>query len=969
MSCLTTPSLRAGQCANGIRYEKVVTSLNGKLAELQAEVALAQQAHDEKSLDLAQTQERLGEHESYVHELQSRLAKLTERNDSSEAYIRDLETKFRSFTDNDDRQTEVITSFTQEIQQLKTDAAKSNTYIASLEARVGTAEQRSNDLGSLVERYELEAEQREQAMRDLEERLDLVDDDQNVSVLLEELETRDHKIEELQAKISAAIHPVSAGVLGAVGGAAAATAAAAAVSDKSAKVPSTPPDTPPILRTIAEDSESEVDILRKENDALLKKLRDAEHRVEQLSAPPQTPTLIPPEERDEELDDQSNDDEKSPNKRGSTGNESSESETQLQTPKLGSRAVSPQANEDSRRSPYASFRAAEFRPGSEPRLLRPLSLSQGLSSLSYGSSSPRYSWSGVNGGPSNGMLAFERSPTFGRSPKRQSMPFDTKPLRSVQSLEIDISLLQKTVADREAQLRQREVEIRYLKKSLENNSSVSSVQLNSDGVIERLRQEHADEIDKIFSTHAAEMKEVEDKHRGAVSKAEQQIVVLKEAHAVELDDLHATHNSHLDEMDTRHRGELGSSDELKSALDAAWEELSATGRRHQAERDNLTSEHEKSISELQSNHSSALESLQGELATSTAALAAVHEELAAATDAKSKAEKDLASRPDAKNMVPVDEHNIVVQAMEEMEKALTSAEDEKRQLKMKADQFRFELSKIRDEHEAQRSGELARLADLEKRYSILSAEATELKHQNQELQRNRDSKQSLLDRTIDRSSRTKLPPIGPPPTAPLPPLPAGREAVLSPTLTSSSLPRGSHHEGSTESARSSRYDHDSPERSGSAGAHTNDMDRAVSEREDALRAISEKEEALQEAKAKLETEQRNNQQFTKDLMELRKNNSKLKVRVDDVNRELSELKRERDSLRRDVVEMKNELADSHYERTADKHRLEAAKNEAREYKLKIDRMVDSKVSKRTDKTLKVSLMLAPLTGSVSRLVM
>lgn len=911
-----------------LEYEKVVSSLNGQLAELRAEVALAQQAQEDKAVDLAQTQERLSEHEAYVQELQGRLAKLSERNESSEAYIRDLETKFRSFTDNDDRQTEVITSLTQEIQQLKTESNKSNTYIASLEARVGTAEQRSNDLGCLVERYEQEAEQREQAMRDLEERLDLVNEEQDVDLLLEELETRDHKIEELQAKIHAAINPVSTGVLGAVGGAAAAAATVAAVSEKSVKIPSTPPDTPPTLRTIAEDSESEVEILRKENEKLMRRLRDAEHRVEQLSAPPQTPTLVPPEEQDEELDenDQSNDE--SPSKRGSTGNESSESETTLQTPKLASRNVSPQINDDIHRSPYASFRAAD-RTSSEPRLLRPLSLSQGLSSLSY---SPRYSWSGANGAPNGSMLPYERSPTFGRSPKRQSMPFDTKPLRSVQSLEIDISLLQKTVADREAQLKQREVEIRYLKKSLESHA-VPSAQLNSDEVIERLRQEHADEIDKIFSNHSQEMKALEEKHLEAVAKAERQIVVLKEAHSVELDDLHATHSSHLDELDTRHRGELESTDELKSALDAAWEELSATARRHQTERDNLIETHERSVSELEERHSSSLSALQSELAASVAALATIREELSAANDARAKAEKELAERPDIKNMVPLDEHNVVVQAMEEMEKALTAAEDEKRQLKMKADQVRFELSKIRDEHETQRSAELARLAELEKRCSILSSEANDLKHQNQELQRNRDSKQSLIDRSIDRSSRTKLPPIGPPPTAPLPPLPAGREAVLSPTLTSSSLPRGSQH--STESARSSRYDHDVPE-----------------DKEDALRALQEKEEALLETKKALETEQRNNQQFTKDLIELRKNNSKLKVRVDDVNRELADLKRERDSLRRDVVEIKNELADASYERTASQQRLDAARQEVAQYKAKMERMLDTKVSKRSDKTLK-----------------
>lgn len=938
------------------RYEKVVASLNGQLAELRAGAALAQQAHEEQASDLTKTQDRLTEHEAYVQELQGRLSKLTERNDSSEAYIRDLETKFRGFTDNDDRQTEVITGLTSEIQQLKTDSVKSNTHISQLEARIATAEARSGELAQLVERYEQEAEQREKAISELEERLSLMDDQPNVNMLLEEIETRERRIESLEARLQQ--HGESVG----------SSRDLAAVVDKG---PSTPPETPPVLRTIAEDSESEVDILRKDNEILLARLHEAEMRLDQMQHAPATPTLEPPTEQDEELeDDRGPDAPDSPNKRGSTGNESSESDTTLQTPKLTSRAVSPQIQEDPlhqamMRSPYAQFRSNDARSTSrsEPRLLRPLSLSQGLTTFTYGSSSPRYSWSA----PSNGMLSYDRSPKMDRFPKRQSMPFDSmKPLRSVQSLEIDLSLLQKTVADREAQLRQREAEIRYLKKSLENGGTfASNGPLNSEEVIDRLRQEHADEIQKMFDTHKVNMRDLEATHMATLKSVSEELDRAKQLHARELEEVHVGHRTQVSEMEQRHKSEAGDSSELRTALDAAWEEVASTGRRHQTERDNLTSEHHKNVADVEERHAAVLAALQGELSANAASLKSVRDELAAATEAKIRAEKELANRPDVKDLIPLEEHNIVVQAMEEMEKALTAAEDEKRQLKINADQIKFELSKIRDEHEMQRSGDLNRLAELEKRCSTLSADNALLQ---QQMERNRDSKTSILD---SRSSRTKLPPIGPPPTAPLPPLPAGREAILSPTLTNSSLPRMSHHEGSIESARSSRYDHDSHDghhpRSASHASMarpdsmaTNaeaERDKAISEREEALRQISETEERLLDMKGQLETEQRNNESFTKDLIELRKNNSKLKVRVDDVNRELAELKRERDSLRRDVVEMKNELADAQYERIADRQRLEGARTEVAQYKAQLDRAVERKVTKRTDQKLKASLSI------------
>ncbi|KAL1411298.1 hypothetical protein Q8F55_002249 [Vanrija albida] len=920
-----------------LEYEKVVTSLNGQLAELRAEAAIHQQTHEDQTSELSKTRDRLSEHESYVTELQARIAKLTARNDSSEGYIRDLESKFRSFTDNDDRQTEVIASLSQDIQQLKGDAAKSNTYISQLETRVASSESRTNELASLVERYEQEAEEREKSFRDLEGRLALLDNghnehsDHRVDQLLEELDERERKIEELEGRLHSSHE----------------TRELAPVDSKA--TPSTPPETPPVLRTIAEDSNAEVEKLRRENQALQFRLRDLEQHI----AAPATPVLDPPAEQDEELETDQDDDHEGGNKRGSTG-ESSESDTTLETPKLASRTVSPQIHEDplnSQRSPYSSFRSGDFRTRQaqgEPRLLRPLSLSQGLSALSYSGSSPRYSWSA----PGNGLIAFERSPKLDRSPKRQSMPFDSKPLRSAQSLEIDLNLLQKSLQDRDAQLKQREVEILYLKKTLSQGTTIatSASQLNTEEVIDRLRKEHADEIEKIYDSHNKAMNSIEDEHTESITAMEQELQAIKKQHQAELDELLQSHRSSLEDLDVRHRGELQESSEIKSALDAAWEELAATGRRHQAERDALVSTHHKEVEDLDSRHVEVCDTLQKELEATTASLQSVREELNSAKEAKELAEKELASRPDASTVIALEEHNIVVAAMEDMEKELTAAEEEKRQLKVKSDQLRFELSRVRDEHQLQRSSDLSKLAELENRCSVLSTEKEELKHMAAEY-KNRDSKISILD---SRSSRTKLPPIGPPPTAPLPPLPAGREAVLSPALTNASLPRTSHHEGSIDSTRSSRYEtHEGSIRPDSVlTSAENDRDKAIADREDALAQVSEAKEKMQEVESKLAAEQRNNEQFSKDLVELRKNNSKLKVRVDDVNRELTELKRERDGLRRDVVEMKNELADAQYERIADRQRLEGARNEVAQYKAKLDRMVDAKVSKRSDQKLK-----------------
>ncbi|EKD03810.1 hypothetical protein A1Q2_01823 [Trichosporon asahii var. asahii CBS 8904] len=969
-----------------LEYEKVVTSLNNQLAMLRAEAAAREQSHEEQAHDLIKTQERLSEHESYVTELQGRLTKLTARNESSEAYIRDLEQKFRNFTDNDDRQTDVIAGLSKEIQDLKAESAKSNTYITQLEQRIATADNRATELADLVERYEREAEERESTVRDLESRMAMVDNQQDVNLLLEELESRERRIQELEDKLSKSkAQTLLAGAAGAATASAATVAvsrsaadmpedvdeddddlsivsrpsmeakqgepeipkpeepeveAKAEVKDKAAEesskevaeevpekletptvkepeaeeaetaatnghvempreidlsddlpeeveaagdaditpkksavsptvalakdvpVPAlepshdapkstspTPPETP-ALRTIAEDSESEVDILRKENEALLMRLREIEMRHEMQH--PATPALEPPSEHDEELEDEDEErdgDSTTNNKRGSTGNESSESETTLQTPKLASRAVSPQIHTDDplslQRSPYAAFRAnsIDARRINSERILRPLSLSQSINGLAYMSNSPRYSWSPPANG--NGTLtAYERSPKFDRSPKRQSMPFESKPMRSVQSLEIDINLLQKAVTDRDAQLKQREAEIKYL-----TNGGISIAvtrRPTSRPWKRKLNKEH--NTDVYISKH--DIDQPPFKERLQTSLLRPFVLMFCEPIILFMSFFLSFIYSLLYA--------------LFFAFPIAFEEIRGW---------NI-------------------------------------------------------------GMTGVSFVSIIIAKIP----AVPKNPREGPALSLLA-------------HSGLRGSGWVKCSDGQCLCSVLSAEAADLKSQNQELSKNRDSKQM-----IDRSSRSKLPPIGPPPTAPLPPLPAGREAILSPTLTNASLPgRTSAHEGSVESARSSKYDsHDGhavslrPE----SLVTVAEVEKALAEREEALASLTEARDKLIELESSLGSAQKDNEAFTKDLIELRKNNSKLKVRVDDVNREMAELKRERDSLRRDLVEIKNELADCQYERIADRQRLEASKTELAQCKAKLDRMVDAKVSKRSDQKLK-----------------
>jgi hypothetical protein len=189
-------------------------------------------------------------------------------------------------------------------------------------------------------------------------------------------------------------------------------------------------------------------------------------------------------------------------------------------------------------------------------------------------------------------------------------------------------------------------------------------------------------------------------------------------------------------------------------------ELSDIKRNHAAELESLLDSHAQRIEILRSEHETAVQDVRSALESTLAnhkTFLETQESTHASTIAGLRESQNTAIKALA------DENEMIA---EEMEKSLAESEEQRRQLKMKADQALFELSRIRDESQIQRNGDVKRISELEKVNAQLEGIKDELEIANSDLTRR-------ISEIESRPSRKSVlpPPQGPPPNAPLPPLP------------------------------------------------------------------------------------------------------------------------------------------------------------------------------------------------------
>lgn len=176
---------------------------------------------------------------------------------------------------------------------------------------------------------------------------------------------------------------------------------------------------------------------------------------------------------------------------------------------------------------------------------------------------------------------------------------------------------------------------------------------------------------------------------------------------------------------------------------------------HDAELEQLVASHSQTVARLQADHETAMAELRraAEEAPTTSSAADAAAELLAV---KEREHADALAKVES-------EHEAFVN---EMETSLSASEEQRRQLKMRADQAMFELSRIRDEGQLQHNQDVKQINDLQRVNSSLEKVKAELETSNNELSK----KVSEMELRFSRRP-SPLPPQGPPPTSPLPPIP------------------------------------------------------------------------------------------------------------------------------------------------------------------------------------------------------
>jgi hypothetical protein len=229
--------------------------------------------------------------------------------------------------------------------------------------------------------------------------------------------------------------------------------------------------------------------------------------------------------------------------------------------------------------------------------------------------------------------------------------------------------------------------------------------------LEELRQQRSD-LNRKASRSSIMVEPVREDPPSPAPSINSALNKLREEHAEELQ---AVINGHAESTGSLREQHAAALDELRATLETTKTDLTSQLARQRQDR-------EAAIAELHSAHQAAIEALHEE-----------NEALAV-----------------------------------ELESALSSSEEQRRQLKMKADQAMFELSRVRDEHQIARSADLKQLTELNRSRAMLEKTISELEGARADLaMRNSELENRWSKRT------TVPPPQGPPPNLPLPPLPAG----------------------------------------------------------------------------------------------------------------------------------------------------------------------------------------------------
>ncbi|WVQ99346.1 hypothetical protein IAU59_006479 [Kwoniella sp. CBS 9459] len=361
----------------------------------------------------------------------------------------------------------------------------------------------------------------------------------------------------------------------------------------------------------------------------------------------------------------------------------------------------------------------------------------------------------------------------------------------------------------------------------------------------------------------------------------------------------------------------------------------------------LVDTHTQAVESLQHDHVVALEKLQGTIESSETSHRLELDHLRNEYDQT----LDGLHRSHAQTIEAMqDENNLIA---EEMEKSLSASEEQRRQLKMRADQVSFELSRIRDEHALQRSVDAKQITELTKARAQLEKINSELEGVNAELKSaNSELNKRVIELEQKWSRKTAAsavpPPQGPPPTTPLPPIPRSPSTGMLKQSATSPTESGNGHQPSNGDyfGRQSLSSNGHAETLIDRDQIAKNNAESAAEREGLKREMSTIRRQVQDVEKQLVEEKVKVNNLTVDLREAQKTNNKLRTHIEearnDTKRQVEACKDHLSELeaRREQMDKLSQDERNHRES------MQAAQAQVASLKAQLERAVETKVNKR-----------------------
>lgn len=188
--------------------EPIVEEYERSLSALESQLALTRAALGHSEEEMRDLEHRIEEeakanqvNEALIEELRNRVAKLTERESTTEAYVRDIESKLKEVDEAGEAHGSAMSDLRRELAKGREQTLSTEMYIKELEARLAEADTATAALRRQIETLERDVMQREEAHRELEARIALLDNSSETKLLIAEIDEKDRRLSDLERSL------------------------------------------------------------------------------------------------------------------------------------------------------------------------------------------------------------------------------------------------------------------------------------------------------------------------------------------------------------------------------------------------------------------------------------------------------------------------------------------------------------------------------------------------------------------------------------------------------------------------------------------------------------------------------------------------------------------------------------------------------------------------------------------------